>query len=133
MEKYAAVFGLLSGLLACQLIMFRNHYLTFTWWSQVLGSFPGCTVVKNLLANAGDARVTVSIPGSERLPGGGNCSSLQCSCLENFMDRGAWQATTNGVTKSVTQLSMHAWTQALECFTKYVQSKSKSNCRSLSN
>ena len=65
-------------------------------------------MVKNLLASAGDERDSVSIPGSERLPGGGNCSSLQYSCLENFMDRGAWQATTDGVTKSVTQLSRHA-------------------------
>ena len=66
---------------------------------------------KNLLANAGDERDSGSIPGSERLPGGGNGSSLQYSCLENFMGRGAWQATTDGVTKSVTQPSMHAQTK----------------------
>ena len=75
---------------------------------------------KNLLASAGDAREAISIPGSERLPGGGNCSSLQYSCLENSMDRAVWQAATHGVTKSLTHLSMRAWTQALECFTKCI-------------
>ena len=46
-----------------------------------------------------------SIPGSGRSPGGGNGNPLQHSCLENPMDRGAWQATVYGVTKSWTQLS----------------------------
>ena len=39
------------------------------------------------------------------VPGGGNGNPLQYSCLENPMDRGAWQATVHGVTKSRTQLS----------------------------
>ena len=47
-------------------------------------------VVKKLPANAGDIRDTGSIPGSGRSPGGGNGNLLQCSCLENSMDRGAW-------------------------------------------
>ena len=42
---------------------------------------------------------------SGRLPGEGNGYPVQYSCLENVMDRGAWQATTHGVTKSQTQLS----------------------------
>ena len=46
-------------------------------------------VVKNLPANAGDAG---SIPGSGRYPEGGHGNSLQYSCLENPVDRGAWQA-----------------------------------------
>ena len=62
-------------------------------------------VVKNLLVNAGDARVTGLIPRSGRSPGEGNGNPLQYSCLENFMERGAWQATAQGVTKSQTQLS----------------------------
>ena len=62
-------------------------------------------VVKNPPANARDTRKTGSIPWSERSPGGGNGYSLQYSCLENPMDRGAWQATVHGVTKSQTQLS----------------------------
>ena len=61
--------------------------------------FPEGSVVKNLPANAGDVG---SIPGSERSPGEGNGSPLQYSCLENSMDRGAWQATVYGITKSQT-------------------------------
>ena len=60
-------------------------------------------MVKNLPANAGDARDMGSIPGSERSPGIGNGNLLQCSCLENSMDRGAWQATVHRVVKSWTQ------------------------------
>ena len=54
-------------------------------------------MVKNPLANAGDARDTGSIPGSGRSPGEGNGNPLQYSCLESPMDRGAWQATVHGV------------------------------------
>ena len=46
-----------------------------------------------------------SIPGSGRSPGEGNGNPLKYSCLENPMDRGAWQATVHGVTKSWTRLS----------------------------
>ena len=46
--------------------------------------------------NVGDAN---SIHGSERSPGEGNGNPLQYSCLENFMDRGAWWATAHGNTK----------------------------------
>ena len=59
-------------------------------------------VVKNLPANAGEADL---IPGSGRSPGEGNDNPLQYSCLENLMDRGTWQATVHGVTKSWIQLS----------------------------
>ena len=62
--------------------------------------FPGGRVVKNLSANAGDARDAGSIPGSGRSPGVGNGNPLQYSCLENSMDRGAQWATVHGVTKS---------------------------------
>jgi len=47
------------------------------------------SVVKNLPASAGDSRDLGSIPGSGRCPGGGNGNSLQYSCLEDPMDRGA--------------------------------------------
>ena len=53
-------------------------------------------------SNAGDAG---SIHGSGRSPEVGNGNLLQYSYLENFMDRGAWQATVHGVTKSQTRLS----------------------------
>ena len=72
-----------------------------------LGNFPGGAVVKNLPADAGDARDWGSIPGSERSPGVGNGNPLQYSCLENPMDRGAWRETVHRVTKSQTWLSTH--------------------------
>ena len=61
-------------------------------------------VVKNLPANSGDLRNVGLIPGLERYPGEGNGNPAQYSCLENPMDRGAWQATVHGVAKSQTQL-----------------------------
>ena len=61
--------------------------------------------VKNQPANAGDERDSGLILGSGRFPGVGNGNTLQYSCLENSMDRGAWQAKVHGVTKSWTQLS----------------------------
>ena len=67
-----------------------------TWASQVV------LVVKNPPANAGDVRDLGLIPGSGRFPGGGHGNPLQHSCLENPIDRGAWQATVHGVTKSQT-------------------------------
>ena len=59
-------------------------------------------VVKNLPANAGDVRDQGSIPGLGRSPGEGNGNSLQYSCLEKPMERGAWWATVCGVAKSQT-------------------------------
>ena len=53
-------------------------------------------MVKNLPANSGDTRDLGLIHGSGRSPGGGNSNSLQCSCLENPMVRGAWQAKSMG-------------------------------------
>ena len=57
-------------------------------------------MVKNLSANAGDARDAGSIPGSGRSPGVGNGNPLQYSWVENSMDRGAWQPTVHRVAKS---------------------------------
>ena len=74
---------------ACPGIALSNRI----WWE----------VVKNLLANAGDLRGTVSIPGSGRSPGGGRSNPLQC--LQNRMDRGAWRPTVHGVAKTRTRLS----------------------------
>ena len=67
----------------------------------LLGS-PGGTMVKISPANAGDIRDMGSVPGLRRSPGGGHGNPLQYSCLENPMDRGAWQATVHGVAKSWT-------------------------------
>ena len=57
-------------------------------------------VVKNLSANAGDARDMGSIPGLGRSLGVGKGNPLQYSCLENPMDRGAWWATVHVVAES---------------------------------
>ena len=63
---------------------------------------PGGAVVKNLPANAGNARDTGSIPGLERSLGEGHGNPLQYSCLGNPMDRGAWWATIHELAKSQT-------------------------------
>ena len=61
--------------------------------------FTGGSVIKNPPANAGDSG---SILGSGISPGERNGNSLQCSCLENPLDRGTWWATVHGVTKEST-------------------------------
>ena len=62
-------------------------------------------VVKNLPANAEDPHVVGLIPGLGRSPGVGNGNPLQYSCLEQSMDREAWQATVHGAAESQTRLS----------------------------
>ena len=64
--------------------------------------FPGGSNGKESACNVGDVG---SIPGSGRSPGEGSGYSQSYSCLENSIDRGAWQATVHRVTKSQTQLS----------------------------
>ena len=68
--------------------------------------------VKDLSANAQDARDMSSIPGSGRSPGTGNGNPPHYSCLENSMDRGACLAAVHGVTKSRTHWSMQAMKEA---------------------
>ena len=65
------------------------------------------SVVKNLPANEGATGDVGFIPGSERSPGGGHGNLLQYSCLEDSMDREAWQSTVPGITMSWTQLNTH--------------------------
>ena len=68
-------------------------------------------VVKNLPINARDIRDLGSVPGLGRSPSEGNSNPPQYSCLENPMDRGAWQAAVHRIAKSWTWLrwlSMHA-------------------------
>ena len=59
-------------------------------------------MVKSSPANAGDIRDVGLVPELGRSPGGGRGNLLQYSCLENPMDRGAWQAIVHGVTKNWT-------------------------------
>ena len=61
--------------------------------------FPGSSDGKEFACNVGDLG---SVPGLRRSPGEGNDSPLQYCCLENSMDRGAWQAIVRGVAKSET-------------------------------
>ena len=60
--------------------------------------FPDGSMINYLPANAGDMGL---IPGLGRFPREGNDNLLQDSCLENPMDRGAWQAKVHGVAKGV--------------------------------
>ena len=71
-------------------------YSFFYWASQV------ALVVKNPPANEGDVRDLGSIPSSRRSPGERHDNPLQYACLENPMDRRAWQARVRGVTNSQT-------------------------------
>ena len=83
---------------------FVSVYPVF-WASQMV------LVVKNQPAKAGDVGDADLIPGSGRSPRGGHGNPLQCSCLENPMDRGAWRATVHRVTRNWTRLkwlSMHS-------------------------
>ena len=62
-----------------------------------------------ICSNGSDSKESVwssrdlgSIPGSGISPGERNSNTIQYSCLENSMDRGAWWATVHGVTESDT-------------------------------
>ena len=79
-------------------ILWRRNRLP----TPVFLGFPCGWAGKEAACNAGDLS---SIPGLARSPGEENSNPLQYSCLENSLDRGAWQATVHGVTKSWTWLS----------------------------
>ena len=68
-----------------------KEVLLYFWASQV------ALVVNNPPANAGDFRDRGSIPGLGRSPEGGHGNSLQYSCLEHPMDRGAWRVTKSWI------------------------------------
>ena len=61
--------------------------------------FPGDSEGKESACSVGDPG---SILGMGSSPGEGNGNALQCSCLENLIDRGAWRGTVHGVAKSQT-------------------------------
>ena len=71
---------------------------SFCYTIEMNMGFPGGSDGKESACNAGDQGLT---PGSGRSPGVGNGYPLQYSCLENPMDRGAWQATDYGVPRFV--------------------------------
>ena len=71
----------------------------------------GFQAAKNPPTNSEDMRDRGSIPGSGRSPGGGNDYSLQYSCLETPMDRGAWRATVHRVAElDTTEATEHVHT-----------------------
>ena len=74
-------------------------------YCSILWDLEGFLGVSDRRESACSAEDLSLIPGLERFPGEGTGYSLQYSCLENPMDRGAWQASVHGVTKSWAQLS----------------------------
>jgi len=108
-------------------IYISSYFVSF--WSSSEG-FPACSVVKNLLANAGD---TGLIPGSRGSPGRGNSNALQYSHLVYPMDREAWWAAVHGVTKTRTRLSKGACTYVKVRTLKYVKKISTSTAINFSN
>ena len=100
-----------QGLNLCLLCFLHCRQILYHW---TMEGFPGGSVVKNPLASAGDTEDTGSILGSERSPRGGNGNPLQYSCLENSIDREAWQATVHRFAKSQTQLRDWAQNCTLE-------------------
>ena len=86
-------------------IRYRFFEAAFWGWG-----FPDGSEIKMSACNAGDPGL---IPGSGRSPEEGDVNPLQYSCLENPMDRGAWQATVHGVSKSQTWLSDFTFTFTL--------------------
>ena len=73
----------------------------------LLLGFPSGSDSKESACSAGDLGL---IPGSGRSLGEGTGNPLQCSCLENPMDRGAWKAAVHGVAEGRTQLSDFTFT-----------------------
>ena len=69
------------------------------WESRGFSGFPQGSNGKESAHNAGNLG---SCPGLGRSPGGGHNNSLQYSCLENPMDRGAWRATVHGIARNLT-------------------------------
>ena len=94
-------FGYIPLGMCCQITVPHCH----------LRVFLSSSVVKNLPASAGDTGDKGSIPGSERSLGGGNGYSLQYSCVENRMDRGAWGVKVHRVPKSWPWLTGWAFMQ----------------------
>ena len=74
--------------------------------------FPCSSVGKESACNAGDPGL---IPGLGRFSGEGNGNPLKNSCLENPMDRGAWQATVHGVARVRHDLSDETITTTCYC------------------
>ena len=98
---------IILGLLLLGRYWISHFFLVFLF--NVLRTSLVPQLVTSLPANSGDTRDMGLIPGSRRFIGEGNGNTIQYSCLENSMNRGAWQV--HGVAKS--------WTQLLNIFVKW--------------
>ena len=90
-EKHSDYSALISAFYAKSLTKFVSEFCSM--WASLVAQ-----MAKNPPVNVGDGG---SIPGLGRSVGEENGNTLQCSCLENHMDRGAWWTTVLGVTKSL--------------------------------
>ena len=100
-----------------QIDLFHREFL---WEMGVLWSFPGGSDGKESTCNAGDLG---SIPELGRCPGEGNGYSFQYSCMENPMDRGAWQPIVHGFSESkMTEVPWHAHMYMYVCVCVYISS-----------
>ena len=82
----------ISGIAECLDNKQNDNSIKYLWSSYYMG-FPGGSGSEESACHAGDLGF---IPGSGRSPGEGHANPLQCSCLENPTDRGAWRATVHG-------------------------------------
>ena len=81
-----------------------KHYMIKNYIVSAPGASQDLLVIKNPSANEEEAGDADPIPGLGRTPGRGHGNPLQCSCLENPMDRGAWQAIVHSITRRQTGL-----------------------------
>ena len=88
-------------------LIFSFNFTETEWIKKMwyMYGFLGGSVVKFCLPMQETEKIWIFIRGSRRSPGRRNGNPLQYSCLENSMDREAWWATVQGVTKNKTQLS----------------------------
>ena len=101
--------------LACHILNFLNRFL-FVFCNYFIKTDCKLTLKGNsmlLCASQVAQQVQGLIPGSGRSPGGGNGNPVQYSCLENPMDRGAWQAVVLGVSESDMTEHAHVHTALL--------------------
>ena len=84
---------------ACEPYTFPNELTPFYYGASLSSLAQAAQMVTVSVYNVGDPGL---IPGSGRSPGEGNGNPLQYYCLENSTNRGAWQATVHGITKSQT-------------------------------
>ena len=102
--------------------MIKGACLINSWQVFLKPASQVALVVKNLPATAGVVRDTGLIPGSGRTPGGGHGNPLQCSCLENPMDRRSWWLQSMGLQRvghnlsDLTHIAGNLYSDFPDCF-----------------